>query len=49
MTRVLVHGAGRMARRVLAHMLEKENYELAAKIRDQLKEYEKPFSINDII
>ncbi len=29
MTRVLVHGAGRMARRVLAHLPEFENYELA--------------------
>jgi len=29
MTRTLVHGAGRMARRVLAHMPEFENYELA--------------------
>ncbi len=29
MTRALVHGAGRMARRVLAHMPEFDNYELA--------------------
>ena len=29
MTRALVHGAGRMARRVLAHIPENENYELA--------------------
>ena len=29
MTRALVHGAGRMARRVLAHMPEFEKYELA--------------------
>ena len=33
----------------LDQAIEKENYELAAKIRDQLKDFEKPFSINDII
>lgn len=33
----------------LDEAVKKENYELAAKIRDQLKEIDKPFSINDII